>query len=82
MVVTHKSAPIATGNQTGTSPPDMRNPTAVTKNITTKTDVTTPALCDFFVIRVMRPNEKCSHAGPEALECRQDAIPSLAAACG
>jgi hypothetical protein len=50
IVVTPKIANIAMGNQFGTSPPDMRNPTAVTKKMMTKTEVTRPARCDVFVM--------------------------------
>jgi hypothetical protein len=58
IVVTHKIKPIVMGNQAGTTPPDIRNATAVMKNMITKTDVTKPARCDVFVMRVMWPNEK------------------------
>jgi hypothetical protein len=53
MVVTHKINIIVMGNQAGTFPPDIRNPTAVTKNMTTKADVTNPARSDVFGMRVM-----------------------------
>ena len=56
MVVTHRIAPIVIGNQFGTSPPDMRNLMAVTKNTMTRTEVTKPARCDVFVMRVEWPN--------------------------
>src|SRR6266404_673551 len=64
MVVAHKIAPIAIGNQLGTSPPEIRNPTAVTKNTTTRTEVTKPARCDVFVMCVEWPNGEVTDAGP------------------
>jgi len=44
------------GNQLGTSPPDIRNPMAVKKKTTTRTEVSKPARCDVLVISVTCPH--------------------------